>query len=275
MTGLWDTAPPPSASAGGVRRSASRRGGLLADRASSRSPKSRGSSATPSGRRPGLGRSGSRARSARSRVSSAGHCYFTLKDERAQLRCMIFRDDRHGDPARAAHGHPRHRSRPARRLRATGHLPALRRQRAAGRARRPGPALRGAQGPAQRRGALRRQPEAALAGLAADDRRRHLAVGRRAPRHAPRHRAALAAGEHRRQRLPRPGRGRRSVDRPRSAPRRSLDRPADRSRRRRRHRGARRRLARGPLGLQRRSPSCAPSRRCPDRSSSASATRPT
>ena len=27
-------------------------------------------------------------------VSSAGHCYFTLKDERAQLRCMVFRDDR-------------------------------------------------------------------------------------------------------------------------------------------------------------------------------------
>ena len=27
-------------------------------------------------------------------VSSAGHAYFTLKDERAQLRCMIFRDDR-------------------------------------------------------------------------------------------------------------------------------------------------------------------------------------
>jgi exodeoxyribonuclease VII large subunit len=27
-------------------------------------------------------------------VSSAGHCYFTLKDERAQVRCMIFRDDR-------------------------------------------------------------------------------------------------------------------------------------------------------------------------------------
>jgi exodeoxyribonuclease VII large subunit len=27
-------------------------------------------------------------------VSSAGHCYFVLKDERAQLRCMIFRDDR-------------------------------------------------------------------------------------------------------------------------------------------------------------------------------------
>jgi exodeoxyribonuclease VII large subunit len=27
-------------------------------------------------------------------ISSAGHCYFTLKDERAQVRCMIFRDDR-------------------------------------------------------------------------------------------------------------------------------------------------------------------------------------
>jgi exodeoxyribonuclease VII large subunit len=27
-------------------------------------------------------------------VSSAGHCYFTLKDDRAQVRCMIFRDDR-------------------------------------------------------------------------------------------------------------------------------------------------------------------------------------
>src|SRR3712207_8567361 len=25
-------------------------------------------------------------------VSAAGHCYFTLKDERSQLRCMIFRD---------------------------------------------------------------------------------------------------------------------------------------------------------------------------------------
>ncbi|CAN5584541.1 exodeoxyribonuclease VII large subunit [soil metagenome] len=31
-------------------------------------------------------------------ISAAGHCYFTLKDERAQLRCMIFRDDRLGIP---------------------------------------------------------------------------------------------------------------------------------------------------------------------------------
>ena len=31
-------------------------------------------------------------------ISSAGHCYFTLKDERAQVRCMIFRDDRMAIP---------------------------------------------------------------------------------------------------------------------------------------------------------------------------------
>ncbi len=31
-------------------------------------------------------------------VSSAGHCYFTMKDERAQLRCVIFRDDRMAIP---------------------------------------------------------------------------------------------------------------------------------------------------------------------------------
>jgi exodeoxyribonuclease VII large subunit len=27
-------------------------------------------------------------------ISAAGHCYFTLKDDRAQLKCVIFRDDR-------------------------------------------------------------------------------------------------------------------------------------------------------------------------------------
>jgi exodeoxyribonuclease VII large subunit len=27
-------------------------------------------------------------------ISAAGHCYFTLKDDKAQLRCVIFRDDR-------------------------------------------------------------------------------------------------------------------------------------------------------------------------------------
>src|SRR5215470_11281839 len=45
-------------------------------------------------------------------ISAAGHCYFTLKDERAQLRCVIFRDERLMMPFEArtglrlvAHGH--------------------------------------------------------------------------------------------------------------------------------------------------------------------------
>ena len=45
-------------------------------------------------------------------ISAAGHCYFTLKDERAQLRCVVFRDERLMMPFEArtglrlvAHGH--------------------------------------------------------------------------------------------------------------------------------------------------------------------------
>lgn len=45
-------------------------------------------------------------------ISAAGHCYFTLKDERAQLGCVIFRDERLMMPFEArtglrlvAHGH--------------------------------------------------------------------------------------------------------------------------------------------------------------------------
>ena len=37
-------------------------------------------------------------------ISTAGHCYFTLKDEKAQLRCMIFRDDRLAMPFEARTG---------------------------------------------------------------------------------------------------------------------------------------------------------------------------
>ncbi len=37
-------------------------------------------------------------------VSSAGHCYFTLKDERSQLPCVFFRDDRSGSPFEARTG---------------------------------------------------------------------------------------------------------------------------------------------------------------------------
>ena len=45
-------------------------------------------------------------------ISAAGHCYFTLKDDKAQLRCVIFRDERLMMPFEArtglrlvAHGH--------------------------------------------------------------------------------------------------------------------------------------------------------------------------
>src|SRR5665811_1424512 len=37
-------------------------------------------------------------------VSSAGHCYFTLKDERSQLACVFFRDDRLASPFDARTG---------------------------------------------------------------------------------------------------------------------------------------------------------------------------
>ncbi len=37
-------------------------------------------------------------------ISAAGHCYFTLKDERAQLKCVIFRDDRMVMPFEARTG---------------------------------------------------------------------------------------------------------------------------------------------------------------------------
>jgi len=36
--------------------------------------------------------------------SAAGHCYFTLKDERAQLSCVIFRDERRQSPFEPATG---------------------------------------------------------------------------------------------------------------------------------------------------------------------------
>jgi len=37
-------------------------------------------------------------------VSSAGHCYFTLKDEHSQLACVFFRDDRLASPFEARTG---------------------------------------------------------------------------------------------------------------------------------------------------------------------------
>jgi exodeoxyribonuclease VII large subunit len=37
-------------------------------------------------------------------ISSAGHCYFTLKDDRSQLACVFFRDDRLASPFEARTG---------------------------------------------------------------------------------------------------------------------------------------------------------------------------
>jgi exodeoxyribonuclease VII large subunit len=37
-------------------------------------------------------------------ISSAGHCYFALKDERSQLACVFFRDDRQASPFEARTG---------------------------------------------------------------------------------------------------------------------------------------------------------------------------
>ena len=53
-------------------------------------------------------------------VSTAGHAYFALKDERSQLQCVWFRDDRLRSVFEARSGHPRRRPRPGRPVRATG-----------------------------------------------------------------------------------------------------------------------------------------------------------
>ena len=121
----------------------------------------------------------------------------------------------------------------------------------AGRHRRARDAPRGAQGAARGRGAVRGEPQAAAAAVAADDRHLHVALGRRPPRHPRRHRATLAARAHRRELVPRPGARSRRLDRPRAAADRALDRPRQRTRGRRRHPRARWRVARGPLGVQR------------------------
>ncbi len=84
-------------------------------------------------------------------VSAAGHAYFTLKDERAQLRCVVFREERLALPLEPRTGPARRGPGPDRRLRAGRCLPALRRLAAAGRRRRSCPALRDAPGPADSR----------------------------------------------------------------------------------------------------------------------------
>ena len=122
-------------------------------------------------------------------VSSAGHAYFTLKDERNQLQCVWFRDDRLRSVFEARAG-----------LRVVAHgridlfepqgaLAALRRVAPAGRGRGPGPALRGAQGQAGGRGPVRAGAQAAAADPADRPSRsspaRPVPSGRTSPRSSP------------------------------------------------------------------------------------------
>ena len=154
----------------------------------------------------------------------SGHAYFTLKDETAQLRAVLFRNRRAGASA----------SSPEDGLHvlafgglevyaAAGRVPAGRRAAGAQGARRAPARLRAAQAPAGGGGALRSAPASApLPALPAQDRHRDLADRRRHPRHAARHRPALRRAPHRDR--ARAGAGRRGAARDRarrSRPRRA------------------------------------------------------
>ena len=106
-------------------------------------------------------------------ISTAGHAYFALKDERSQLQCVWFRDDRQRSRVRAAGRVARRRPRPDRPVRTAGRAPALRRVDPAVRVRRSRPALRGPQGATCRGGPLRGGPQATAADASAHDRGDH------------------------------------------------------------------------------------------------------
>ena len=101
MSGLWDLAPPPPADAAGESQPAagdavapeSAAAGAIGPKVLSVGDLTRLVRDTIRSA-PRLGRVWVEGEVGQVTVSSAGHCYFTLKDERAQLRCMIFRDDR-------------------------------------------------------------------------------------------------------------------------------------------------------------------------------------
>ena len=157
-------------------------------------------------------------------VSSAGHCYFTLKDERSQLACVFFRDDRLASPFEA---------------------------------RRPGPAVRSPESPAGGRRPLRLRSKAASALPAGRDRRRHERDGGCVARYLPRRQQALAADTASPVSLP--GTGRRSCRQRRCRPRssgavgRAVPRRGAAGRcPGRGHPGSRRGLAGGPVVVQRR-----------------------
>ena len=140
-------------------------------------------------------------------ISAAGHCYFTLKDERAQLKCVIFRDDRIMMPFEARTGL---------RLVAHGSIDVFDAQgvyQLYVRTLQPSGfgdlALRfeALKAKLAGRGTLRRSQEAEAADVPAGDRRRDQPERRRAPRHPPGTRSPLADGTRRRVGLPGAGAG--------------------------------------------------------------------
>ena len=142
-------------------------------------------------------------------VSTAGHAYFTLKDAAcaAPVRVVPRRPGAVAVPA--ADRAPGRRPRADGRVRAAGRAAAVRRVAPAVGVRQPRDPVRAAQGRARRGGPVRGGAEAAAAPAAADDRRDHLADGRRVARRVHRARAPLADDPRRARRVPGPGRRRR------------------------------------------------------------------
>ena len=158
------------------------------------------------------------------KVWNTGHVYFTLKDETAQIRGVMFRSAVRYLQVQARGRPARRRARAARRLRAEGRVSARLRAPRAARPRRAAARVRAAEEEAPGRGAVRRSPQAAAARPAAQDRHRHVARRRGAARHhqgaappaperAPRDSAGARAGRdgrrRNRARAPRDRQGRR------------------------------------------------------------------
>ena len=176
--------------------------------ASCRSARSLAPCGMPSERIPSCATSGSRVRWGASPCLAAGHAYFTLKDERSQLSCVFFRDERVALAFRAADRTACRRPRTGRRLRVPGCLPAVR----------DGVQPAGFGDLALRFEALKARLAAeglfetarktAAAGPTGGHRRGHQRHRRRLARHLPRRGPALAAGSADPLAVPGSGRGR-------------------------------------------------------------------
>ena len=131
------------------------------------------------------------------KVYGSGHAYFTLKDEGAQLRCVLFRNRAAADPLRAQGRPARHGLRRRRGLRPARRVPARRRAAGAARAsaRCSSPSSSSRRG-CRREGLFDPAPQAPAAALPAQDRHRDLAERRRPARHAARASGGASASVH-------------------------------------------------------------------------------